>query len=110
MSTWEGFERQTRITFTTPAPRDAPETKGTRRYFKPHWLEWAVRPDSVYVTAHGPATRSDYRQGETGWAVEGNSYSGAVPEWVPIPTEAIVEAKSAIRRLAAVMESTVDGA
>lgn len=51
------------ITFWTMAPEDAPEVKGSRRYFRPERLEWRVSmfrgQVSVYMVAHGPATRSN---------------------------------------------------
>ena len=97
MSTWwDDYLRQIKITLRTPAPGYSPEVKGNTCYFKPEWLDWTVTNSSIYVTARGPATRVAHRQGEKSWSVEGRSWGDERPDWLPLPVDALTNARFGI--------------
>lgn len=85
------------ITFWTMAPEDAPEVKGTRCYFKPERLEWRVYmfngQVSVYMVAHGPATRSSRAYPSPGNHVWDG---GDLPPWASGPNPQLVAALALI--------------
>lgn len=97
MSTWDDYRQQARITFSTPAPPDAPETKGTRCWFKPEWLDWTVTKDVIHVVARGPATRVPHRQGEAAYCVEGARRGDERPTWLLLPIDVLTAATLAAR-------------
>lgn len=85
------------ITFWTAAPEDAPEVKGSCRYFKPEQLEWRVSVFSgrvaVYMVAHGPATRSGGAYPPVGHQV----WDGVdLPPWVSVPNPQLEAATAVI--------------
>lgn len=87
------------VTFWTDAPDNAPdEIKGNTCYFQPEKLEWSVSPTSVWVVAHGPATRVERRSGGLGWGVDRN-WGDEVPLWVPIPSDLIAAARALLALL-----------
>lgn len=75
------------LAFTTDAPSDAPETKGTTCYFKPEKMEWSYifsfRGQLLWgVRVHGPSTRVDYRIGERYWTLPETKQDKLIPRWV----------------------------
>ena len=89
----------TKITFWTDAPDDAPEeVKGTTCFFRPERLKWVVTERSVMVAAHGPATRVKHRQGVAWWSAEGPS-GAEYPTWLPLPISPISIAVLAVREI-----------
>ena len=89
----------TKITFWTDAPEDAPEEiKGTMCFFRPERLEWVVTKNSIRVAAHGPATRVKHRQGVAWWSAEGPS-GDERPTWLLLPVDPLSIAMLAVREI-----------
>ena len=92
---WDNYRVRARITFRTRAPNDAPETKGTRCWFKPEWLEWHVTSTEISVLVSGHATRTKHMQGEVRWDVEGTARGDERPAWLMLPLDQITAARLA---------------
>lgn len=89
----------TKITFWTDAPEDAPkEIKGTTCFFRPERLEWVVSAHSIRVGAHGPATRVKHRQGAAFWSVEGPQ-GDERPTWLLLPIDPLSIATLTVRKI-----------
>ena len=88
------------IKFTTGAPADAPETKGTTCYFQPESITWrALEDGKIYALVTGPATRVNYRHGGKAFVhddLHANVWD-EMPDWLVkvIPHEALDIARRA---------------
>ena len=92
---WYDYRRRAKITFSTRAPDDAPETKGSRCWFKPEWMEWHVTSTTISVLVSGHATRTRYMLGEVTWSVEGAPRGDERPAWLLLPIDQLTAARLA---------------
>ena len=92
---WYYYRLRAKITFSTRAPDDAPETKGLRCWFKPEWMEWHVTSTTISVLVSGPATRTQYMRGEVTWSVEGAPRGDELPAWLLLPIDQLTAARLA---------------
>ena len=106
---WYDYRRRAKITFSTRAPDDAPETKGSRCWFKPEWMEWHVTSTTISVLVSGHATRTRYMlgdvtssvsgalRGEVLWSVEGAPRGDERPAWLLLPIDQLTSARLAAK-------------
>ena len=106
---WYDYRRRAKITFSTRAPDDAPETKGSRCWFKPEWMEWHVTSTTIAVLVSGHATRtrcmlgevtssvSGALRGEVLWSVEGAPRGDERPAWLLLPIDQLTSARLAAK-------------